>query len=81
MYTCRLQTTIVCMSCILLGMFVSQKLVTCGIASRNNTCLTKALPHLQALPSECLPKDIMEPGKLDEFFDKMDANNDGQLSY
>ena len=23
----------------------------------------------------------MEPGKLDEFFDKMDANNDGQLSY
>ena len=62
-------------------MFVSQKLITCGIASRNVISLTKTLPHLQTLPSEYLPRDIMEPGKLDEFFDRMDANNDGQLSY
>lgn len=36
---------------------------------------------LRALPSEYLPPDIMEPGKVDEFFDRMDANNDGQISF
>eukprot|EP00271_Cylindrocystis_brebissonii_P007660 TRINITY_DN21239_c0_g1_i1.p1 TRINITY_DN21239_c0_g1~~TRINITY_DN21239_c0_g1_i1.p1 ORF type:complete len:509 (+),score=100.82 TRINITY_DN21239_c0_g1_i1:95-1621(+) len=36
---------------------------------------------LKALPEEYLPPDIMEPGKLDEFFDRMDANCDGQLSF
>eukprot|EP00249_Psilotum_nudum_P017727 c26460_g1_i1 orf=415-1971(-) len=36
---------------------------------------------LRALPEEYLPGDIMEPGKLDEMFDRMDANNDGHVSY
>lgn len=39
------------------------------------------LPVLQALPQECLPPDILEPGILDEFFDRMDANCDGRLSF
>ena len=35
----------------------------------------------QALPEDCLPADITEPGKLDEIFDKMDANSDGKVSF
>lgn len=35
---------------------------------------------LQALPEECLPSDITEPGKLDEIFDEMDANGDGKVT-
>lgn len=53
----------------------------CGPTTTKNLSLTKSLLYFQALPSEYLPNDIMEPGKLDEFFDKMDASNDGQLSY
>lgn len=36
---------------------------------------------LQALPDDCLPVDITEPGKLDEIFDRMDANSDGRVSF
>ncbi|BBG96760.1 hypothetical protein Prudu_005664, partial [Prunus dulcis] len=36
--------------------------------------------HL-ALPDDCLPADITEPGKLDEIFDRMDANSDGQVTF
>lgn len=36
---------------------------------------------LQALPDECLPVDITEPGKLDEIFDLMDANSDGKVTF
>lgn len=35
----------------------------------------------QALPEECLPADISEPGKLDEIFERMDANSDGKVSF
>lgn len=33
------------------------------------------------MPDECLPVDITEPGKLDEIFDLMDANNDGKVTF
>jgi len=33
------------------------------------------------LPYDCLPTDITEPGKLDEIFDLMDANNDGKVTF
>ncbi|CAI5468936.1 unnamed protein product [Closterium sp. Yama58-4] len=36
---------------------------------------------LKALPEDYLPPDILEPGILDEFFDRMDANCDGRLSF
>ncbi|GMP60929.1 hypothetical protein CsSME_00023601 [Camellia sinensis var. sinensis] len=36
---------------------------------------------LRALPDECLPVDITEPGKLDEIFDRMDANSDGKVTF
>lgn len=36
---------------------------------------------LRALPEECLPGDIAEPGKLDEMFDTMDANGDGEVTF
>ncbi|KAK1577461.1 hypothetical protein Q3G72_021961 [Acer saccharum] len=35
----------------------------------------------QALPDDCLPADITEPGKLDEIFDRMDANSDGKVTF
>lgn len=35
----------------------------------------------RALPDVYLPIDITEPGKLDEMFDHMDANNDGHVSF
>lgn len=35
----------------------------------------------RALPEVYLPVDITEPGKLDEMFDRMDANNDGHVSF
>lgn len=35
----------------------------------------------QALPDDCLPVDITEPGKLDEIFDLMDANSDGKVTF
>ncbi|MQL98399.1 hypothetical protein Taro_031113, partial [Colocasia esculenta] len=36
---------------------------------------------LGALPEECLPADIAEPGNLDEIFDRMDANCDGKVTF
>ncbi|KAI4384322.1 hypothetical protein MLD38_002493 [Melastoma candidum] len=36
---------------------------------------------LRALPEDCLPADITEPGKLDEIFDLMDANSDGKVTF
>ncbi|XP_042429941.1 calcium and calcium/calmodulin-dependent serine/threonine-protein kinase-like [Zingiber officinale] len=36
---------------------------------------------LRALPEDCLPLDIAEPGKLDEIFDQMDANSDGKVTF
>ncbi|XP_052156122.1 uncharacterized protein LOC127773921 [Oryza glaberrima] len=36
---------------------------------------------LRALPEECLPGDITEPGKLDEVFDQMDADSDGKVTF
>lgn len=33
------------------------------------------------LPEEYLPPDIMEPGKVDEFYDRMDSNCDGRISF
>ncbi|RWW16682.1 hypothetical protein GW17_00019429 [Ensete ventricosum] len=35
----------------------------------------------RALPEDCLPADITEPGKLDEIFDQMDANSDGKVTF
>nr|Q43531.1 RecName: Full=Calcium and calcium/calmodulin-dependent serine/threonine-protein kinase; Short=LlCCaMK [Lilium longiflorum]AAC49008.1 calcium/calmodulin-dependent protein kinase [Lilium longiflorum]prf//2113422A Ca/calmodulin-dependent protein kinase [Lilium longiflorum] len=36
---------------------------------------------LRALPEDCVPADITEPGKLDEIFDQMDANSDGVVTF
>ncbi|PKI49720.1 calcium and calcium/calmodulin-dependent serine/threonine-protein kinase-like [Punica granatum] len=46
-------------------------------------CITKeeVASMLRALPEECLPVDITEPGKLDEMFDLMDANSDGKVTF
>lgn len=33
------------------------------------------------MPDDYLPMDITEPGKLDEIFDLMDANNDGKVTF
>ncbi|KAF5446401.1 hypothetical protein F2P56_032032 [Juglans regia] len=46
-------------------------------------CITKeeVASMLRALPDDCLPGDITEPGKLDEIFDLMDANSDGRVTF
>lgn len=46
-------------------------------------CITKeeVASMLRALPDDCLPTDITEPGKLDEIFDLMDANSDGKVTF
>ncbi|OMP02015.1 hypothetical protein CCACVL1_02942 [Corchorus capsularis] len=46
-------------------------------------CITKEelASMLRALPDDCLPADITEPGKLDEIFDRMDANSDGKVTF
>ncbi|KAI3419936.1 uncharacterized protein J3R85_012863 [Psidium guajava] len=46
-------------------------------------CITKeeVASMLRALPDDCLPMDIAEPGKLDEIFDQMDANSDGKVTF
>ncbi|KAL9388290.1 hypothetical protein Peur_016895 [Populus x canadensis] len=46
-------------------------------------CITKeeVASMLRALPEDCLPADIAEPGKLDEIFDRMDANSDGKVTF
>ncbi|KAK6934045.1 Protein kinase domain [Dillenia turbinata] len=51
--------------------------------SDRSGCITKeeVASMLRALPDECLPADITEPGKLDEIFDRMDANSDGKVTF
>ncbi|CAN4108539.1 unnamed protein product [Withania somnifera] len=46
-------------------------------------CISKeeVASMLRALPEDCLPIDITEPGKLDEIFDLMDANSDGKVTF
>nr|GMD03845.1 calcium and calcium/calmodulin-dependent serine/threonine-protein kinase-like [Ipomoea batatas] len=46
-------------------------------------CISKeeVASMLRALPDDCLPVDITEPGKLDEIFDLMDANSDGKVTF
>ncbi|CAL0333613.1 unnamed protein product [Lupinus luteus] len=46
-------------------------------------CITKeeVASMLRALPEHFLPADITEPGKLDEIFDRMDANSDGKVTF
>ncbi|XP_057498166.1 calcium and calcium/calmodulin-dependent serine/threonine-protein kinase-like [Actinidia eriantha] len=46
-------------------------------------CISKeeVASMLRALPEDCLPADITEPGKLDEIFDRMDANSDGKVTF
>ncbi|KAF7836292.1 calcium and calcium/calmodulin-dependent serine/threonine-protein kinase [Senna tora] len=46
-------------------------------------CISKeeVASMLRALPEDCLPVDITEPGKLDEIFDVMDANSDGKVTF
>ncbi|KAF5729365.1 calcium and calcium/calmodulin-dependent serine/threonine-protein kinase-like [Tripterygium wilfordii] len=46
-------------------------------------CITKeeVASMLRALPDDCLPPNITEPGKLDEIFDLMDANSDGKVTF
>ncbi|KAM3378425.1 calcium and calcium/calmodulin-dependent serine/threonine-protein kinase [Capsicum galapagoense] len=46
-------------------------------------CISKeeVASMLRALPEDCLPMDITEPGKLDEIFDLMDANSDGKVTF
>jgi len=51
--------------------------------SDGSGCISKeeVASMLRALPDDCLPVDITEPGKLDEIFDRMDANSDGRVSF
>lgn len=51
------------------------------IFHRSQWTLNLLFSILQALPEDCLPVDITEPGKLDEIFDRMDANSDGQVTF
>ncbi|KAI3984209.1 hypothetical protein MKX01_011163 [Papaver californicum] len=46
-------------------------------------CISKeeVASMLRALPEDCLPADITEPGKLDEIFERMDANSDGKVTF
>ncbi|KAK9170618.1 hypothetical protein Syun_002758 [Stephania yunnanensis] len=46
-------------------------------------CISKeeVASMLRALPEDYLPADITEPGKLDEIFDRMDANSDGKVTF
>ncbi|KAK2983483.1 hypothetical protein RJ640_006496 [Escallonia rubra] len=46
-------------------------------------CISKeeVASMLSALPDDCLPPDITEPGKLDEIFDRMDADSDGEVTF
>ncbi|KAH8501951.1 hypothetical protein H0E87_016641, partial [Populus deltoides] len=46
-------------------------------------CITKeeVASMLRALPEDCLPADITEPGKLDGILDRMDASSDGKVTF
>ncbi|KAJ4847340.1 hypothetical protein Tsubulata_026782 [Turnera subulata] len=61
---------------------VDMREILCGFSSLRNSQGDDALRLcFQALPEECLPADITEPGKLDEIFDRMDANSDGMVTF
>ncbi|XP_058078508.1 calcium and calcium/calmodulin-dependent serine/threonine-protein kinase-like [Magnolia sinica] len=58
--------------------------ILCGMYDRvRSGCIMKeeVASMLRALPEDCLPADITEPGKLDEIFDQMDANSDGKVTF
>ncbi|KAI3996451.1 hypothetical protein MKX01_001289 [Papaver californicum] len=46
-------------------------------------CISKeeVASMFRALPEDCLPADITEPGKLDEIFERMDANSYGKVTF
>ncbi|KAL5159403.1 Calcium and calcium/calmodulin-dependent serine/threonine-protein kinase DMI-3 [Glycine soja] len=61
---------------------VDMREILCGFSSFKNSKGDDALRLcFQALPEDCLPTDITEPGKLDEIFDLMDANSDGKVTF
>nr|TKR66454.1 hypothetical protein D5086_0000311440 [Populus alba] len=61
---------------------VDMREILCGFSSLRNSRGDDALRLcFQALPEDCLPADITEPGKLDEIFDRMDANSDGKVTF
>ncbi|KAL6176287.1 hypothetical protein ACLB2K_052921 [Fragaria x ananassa] len=61
---------------------VDMREILCGFSSLKNSQGDDALRLcFQALPDDCLPADITEPGKLDEIFDRMDANSDGKVTF
>ncbi|XP_058079944.1 calcium and calcium/calmodulin-dependent serine/threonine-protein kinase-like [Magnolia sinica] len=61
---------------------VDMREILCGFSSLRNSHGDDALQLcFQALPKDCLPADITEPGKLDEIFDQMDANSDGKVTF
>ncbi|XP_042514771.1 calcium and calcium/calmodulin-dependent serine/threonine-protein kinase-like isoform X2 [Macadamia integrifolia] len=73
---------------------VDMREILCGFSTLRNSQGDDAL-HLcfqmydadrkyhtgQALPEDCLPADITEPGTLDEIFERMDANTDGKVTF
>ncbi|KAI5578121.1 hypothetical protein POPTR_008G011541v4 [Populus trichocarpa] len=61
---------------------VDMREILCGFSSLRNSRGDDALRLcFQALPENCLPADITEPGKLDEIFDRMDASSDGKVTF
>ncbi|KAE8689565.1 Calcium and calcium/calmodulin-dependent serine/threonine-protein kinase [Hibiscus syriacus] len=61
---------------------VDMREIICGFSSLRNSKGDDALRLcFEALPDDCLPADITEPGKLDEMFDVMDANSDGKVTF
>ncbi|KAK8675026.1 hypothetical protein V6N13_033099 [Hibiscus sabdariffa] len=61
---------------------VDMREIVCGFSSLRNSKGDDALRLcFEALPDDCLPPDITEPGKLDEVFDLMDANSDGKVTF
>ncbi|KAG0468008.1 hypothetical protein HPP92_017336 [Vanilla planifolia] len=60
---------------------VDMREILCGLSSiKTLKAMMPCASAFQALPEDCLPADITEPGKLDEIFDQMDANSDGKVS-
>ncbi|MCL7046158.1 hypothetical protein MKW94_023177 [Papaver nudicaule] len=66
---------------------VDMREIICGFSEMYDTdksgCISKeeVASMLMALPDDCQPADITEPGKLDEIFERMDANSDGKVTF
>ncbi|XP_058078512.1 calcium and calcium/calmodulin-dependent serine/threonine-protein kinase-like [Magnolia sinica] len=63
---------------------VDMREILCGFYDTGRSgCIMKeeVASMLRALPEDCLPADITEPGKLDEIFDRMVANSDGKVTF